>query len=76
MTYLKTKYIVIGLDNLIFLGASNTSKDLDKLKRVEECCVAVGEVGNTPLTQLVLYHRANCNNTALRGGYNDVMERT
>jgi len=35
-----------------------------------------GEAANTPLAQQALYHRANCNKAARRGGYNDVMERT
>ena len=36
MTNLKTKYMGIELDNPIILGASNMSKDLDKLKKAEE----------------------------------------
>jgi len=40
MTNLKTKYMGIELDNPIILGASNMSKDLDKLKKAEELGVA------------------------------------
>ena len=36
MTNLKTKYMGIELDNPIILGASDMSKDLDKLKKAEE----------------------------------------
>lgn len=40
MTNLKTKYMGIELDNPIIIGASNMSKDLDKLKMAEELGVA------------------------------------
>ncbi len=40
MTNLKTKYMGIDLDNPIILGASNMSKELDKLKKAEELGVA------------------------------------
>ena len=40
MTNLKTKYMGIELDNPIIIGASNMSKDLDKLKKAEELGVA------------------------------------
>lgn len=36
MTNLKTKYMGIELDNPIIIGASDMSKDLDKLKKAEE----------------------------------------
>jgi dihydroorotate dehydrogenase (fumarate) len=36
MGSLKTKYMSIDLDNPIIIGASNLSKDLDKLKKAEE----------------------------------------
>ena len=40
MINLKTKYMGIELDNPIIIGASNMSKDLDKLKKAEELGVA------------------------------------
>ena len=36
MNRLKIKYMGIELDNPIIIGASNLSKDLDKLKKAEE----------------------------------------